>query len=111
MEQIAERLFSVKENEVFRSLPKSQKRGAFFKGWTCKEAFIKALGDGLFQPLEKFDVSLAPGEPASLLRIKDDSREASRWMIQDLKPAPNYAAAFAVKSHMFETKCWQWEVT
>ena len=111
MEQIVERFFSGKEIEVFRSLPKSQKRAAFFKGWTCKEAFIKTHGDGLFQPLDKFDVSLSPGKPARLLTINNDSREASRWMIQDLKPGPNYVAAFAVKSHIFETKCWQWEPT
>lgn len=110
MEQIAERFFSIKENDVLRSLPKSQKREAFFKGWTCKEAFVKVLGDGLSRPLDKFDVSLVPGEPAKLLRIEGDSREASRWSIQDLKPALNYVGAFAVKSHIFEVKHWQWEM-
>jgi 4'-phosphopantetheinyl transferase len=105
MEQIVGRYFSLKENDVFRSLPESQKRGAFFKGWTCKEAFVKALGNGLILPLDKFAVSLTPGKPARLLRIIDDSREASRWTIQDLKPAPHYVAAFAVKSHVSEAKC------
>ena len=61
MEQITEQFFSAKENEIFRSLPKSQKKCAFFMGWICKEAFIKALGEGLYQPLDKFDVLLAMG--------------------------------------------------
>jgi len=110
MEQIAERFFSIKENEVFRSLPKNQKREAFFKGWTCKEAFVKALGDGLSWPLDKFDVSLVPGEPANLSRIEGDSRERSRWSIQNLNPAPDYVGAFAVKSRIAEIKCWRWEI-
>lgn len=111
MEQVAEQVFSVRENSVFRALPKSYKKEAFFQIWTRKEAFIKGTGDGLSLPLDKFEVSLVPGEPASLLRIEDDSREASRWFIQGLKPAPNYVGAFAVKTDMFETKCWRWEVT
>ena len=110
MDKIVEQFFSKRERDVFRKLPKSQKREAFFNGWTCKEAFIKTLGDGLSRSLDKFDVSLAPGEPANLLRIEDDLTEASRWSIQGLKPAPHYVGAFAVKSHMFETREWQWEV-
>jgi 4'-phosphopantetheinyl transferase len=110
MEQIAERFFSKNENEVFRSLPQNQKREAFFIGWTCKEAFVKALGDGLSWPLNKFDVSLVPGEPANLLRIEGDSIERSRWSIKNLNPAPDYVGAFAVKSRIAEIKCWRWEI-
>ena len=44
MDQIAARFFSVRENAVFRALPESKKKEAFFSCWTRKEAFIKALG-------------------------------------------------------------------
>jgi 4'-phosphopantetheinyl transferase len=108
MEQIVERFFSKRENEVFRSLSACQKRDAFFNCWTCKEAFVKALGEGLSWPLDKFEVSLVPGEPAKLVRVEGDSREASHWSIQDLSPAPNHAGAFAAKKNMFEMKYWQW---
>lgn len=108
MEQIAERFFSKKENEVFQSLPKSQKREAFFKGWTCKEAFVKALGDGLSWPLDNFEVSLLPSESAKLLRVGGDSREAGRWSIQYLTPTPNYVGAFVIKNRIHEIKCWRW---
>lgn len=110
IEQIMEQFFSIKENEVMRSLPGSQKREAFFNGWTCKEAFVKALGDGLSLPLDKFDVSLVPGESAELLRIEGDSIEASQWSIQNFKPAPDYVGALAVKSSLFEIKHLQWEM-
>lgn len=108
MNQIAEQFFSVRENAVFRALPKSKKKEAFFYCWTRKEAFIKALGDGLYQPLDKFDVSLVPDEPARLLRTYGDSKEASRWIIQDLKPASSFAAAFAVEGGSWQLHCWQW---
>lgn len=109
-EQIVERFFSTNENEVLRSLSENQKREALFNGWTCKEAFVKALGDGLSLPLDKFDVSLLPGESAGLLRIEGDSREASQWSIQNFKPAPDYVGALAVKSRLFEIKHMQWEM-
>lgn len=109
-ELIAERFFSRKEYDSIRSLPEEQKRESFIKGWTCKEAFIKALGDGLSHALDKFEVSMIPGEPAKLLRVEGDSQEASRWSMQYLQPAPDYVGAFAVKSLMFETKLWRWDV-
>ena len=76
MNQIAERFFSISENAVFRSLPETMRTEAFFNCWTRKEGFIKAIGKGLSQPMDKFDVSLVPGESARLLRINGDSKRA-----------------------------------
>ena len=109
MEQIAERFFSKKENGVFRALPERKKTEAFYNCWTRKEAFIKAIGDGLSLPLDKFDVTLAPGQPCRLLGIKGDSMDASRWFIQELEPAPGFTAALAVQGNGWRLKCWQWE--
>ncbi len=108
MDQIAERFFSVKENAVFRTLPKSKKKEAFFRCWTCKEAFIKAIGDGLSHPLDKFDVSLVPGEPARLLSVEGYSKAASRWTIQELRPGSDFVAAFAIEGRSSQLHCWQW---
>ena len=108
MDQIVERFFSTREKDVFRALPESKKKEAFFNCWTRKEAFIKAIGDGLSRPLDKLGVSLAPGEPARLLRIEGNSKAAYRWSIQELKPRPGFAAAFAVKARSWRLHCWQW---
>ena len=108
MDRIAERFFSTRENAVFCALPKSKRKEAFFDCWTRKEAFIKAIGDGLSRPLDKFDVSLVPDEPARLLRIEGDPKGPSRWSIQELKPASGLAAAFAVEGQSSRPHCWQW---
>jgi 4'-phosphopantetheinyl transferase len=108
MEQIAERFFSAKENAIFQALPQSEKKEAFFNCWTRKEAFIKATGDGLSFPLDRFDVSLVPSEPARLLGIEGDATAASRWWVQDLKPAPGFTAAIAVEARSWEVHYWQW---
>ena len=107
-EQIVERFFSPAERATFHSLPSDQKLHAFFNCWTRKEAYLKALGDGLSRSLDDFDVSLAPGEPARLLRVKGNPHEVSRWSLCELNPAKGYAAALAVEGHGWSLACWQW---
>ena len=107
-EQIAERFFSHSENETLRALPLSLRRYAFFLCWTRKEAYIKARGEGLSLPLDQFDVSLTPGEPAALLSAQSDSDEALRWSLRNLTPASGYAAALATRGRDWSLSCWQW---
>jgi 4'-phosphopantetheinyl transferase len=106
--EIAERFFSRREVEMLRTLPTEDQRQAFFRCWTRKEAYIKARGEGLSLPLDQFDVSLAPGEPAAVLGTQRDPSEASRWSLQELTPGPGYVAALAVEGHGWRLACWQW---
>jgi 4'-phosphopantetheinyl transferase len=95
--EIAERFFSVVERAALRELPSEQRHDAFFRCWTRKEAFIKALGEGLSHPLDQFDVSLAPGSPAALLATRPDEQEAKRWVLWNIQAPPGYAAALAAE--------------
>lgn len=106
--EIAEKFFSPHENAVLRSLPSNLQPKAFFTCWTRKEAYIKATGKGLSIPLNQFEVSLLPGEPAVLLSIQSDIEAASHWLLQDLNPSPNYVAALAIKRHEWQLKYWTW---
>lgn len=107
--KIADRFFSPNEVSVLRSLPSEIQREAFFLCWTRKEAFIKAKGKGLSIPLDQFDVSLVPGQPAALLKTRFDSNEAYHWSLINLTlDIPNYAAAVAVEGQKCRLKYWQW---
>ena len=106
--QIAEQFFSPREIAVLRALPAQMQKEAFFTCWTRKEAYIKATGNGLSLPLDTFDVSCAPGEPAALLNTRGDPKEASRWALQGLSPGACYVAALAVEGHSWRLTCWQW---
>ena len=107
-EEIAERFFSAAERAAFRALPPEAKEVAFFDCWTRKEAYIKAIGEGLSFPLHAFDVSLAPGEPARLLGAVD-REQAARWTLRELDPAPGYRAALVVEGGGWEPVCWRWD--
>ncbi len=96
-EQIAKRFFSSYEIEVLNAVPATLRNEAFFNCWTRKEAYIKARGEGLSMPLDEFDVSLTPGEPAALLRNHVDDDEISRWELLALPVAPGYVGALVVE--------------
>lgn len=106
--EIAERFFSSSEVATLQSLPAHLQTVAFFKCWTRKEAYIKALGEGLSHPLHRFAVSLAPDDVAALLSTDNDPREASRWSMTALAPGVGYEAALIVEGIAPLLRRWQW---
>lgn len=109
-EAIARSSFSVYENAALYSVPRSMRHEAFFNCWTRKEAFIKAIGEGLSRPLDQFDVSLKPGEPATLLFTRPDEAECRQWSVRHLAPACGYTGALAVEGQSLHVQCWKWSL-
>jgi 4'-phosphopantetheinyl transferase len=105
---IAQQYFSKAEVAELQALPLEQREKAFFTCWTRKEAYIKAQGLGLSLPLESFDVSLTPNEPAVLRATRPDPEDASRWTLFSFKVAPYYESAVAVEGHNLEFRLWEW---
>ena len=97
-DEIAARCFSLRENEAYLALSPPERPLGFFNCWTRKEALIKALGEGLSHPLEHFDVSLAPGEPARILRVGGRAGEHCGWRLQSYSPAPGFVAAIVIQT-------------
>lgn len=105
---IAERFFSAREYKQFTAVSPSLQPQAFFNCWTRKEAYIKAIGDGLTCPLDAFDVTLTPGLPAQLLQIRGSFVEAAKWKLLSLVPKPNYVGAVIARENEWQLKQWQW---
>ncbi len=103
-EDIARHYFSRREVEAFNAIQKQDQVEAFFRCWTRKEAYIKAIGKGLSQPLDKFDVTLAAEQPAALLWCSDD--DATRWSMTNLDVGSGYAGALAVEGQVSRIRCW-----
>jgi len=96
-DNIAARFFSRCEIETYRNLDLREKPLGFFNCWTRKEAFIKALGEGLFFPLDLFDVSLVPGELAQIQRFESIPGDECGWKLFSFAPLPGYVGAVVVE--------------
>ncbi len=108
LEAIAERVFSARELAEFRGQTGEARRIAFFNGWTRKEAFIKATGEGLSRSLAGFDVVLEPGAAVALRSIGGSSDEAATWSMLAFEPQPGYAAAVAVAAPAISLRLLDW---
>lgn len=105
---LAARNFSARENARWATVAPAQQRHAFFNAWTRKEAYLKALGSGLAVPLDEFDVSLAPDEPAALLAVRGAEDEAAHWTLHAFTPAPGYVGAVALRATGVRFQYWCW---
>jgi 4'-phosphopantetheinyl transferase len=107
-DQLANRILSRQEKAESRKWPPNEKLEILFRYWTCKEAYVKATGEGLALPLEDIHLSLKPGSIARLVSVKRSAQEASRWSLQELLPVPGFAAALVVEGHDYHLNLWQW---
>jgi 4'-phosphopantetheinyl transferase len=99
IEQIAAHYFCNAETVELKAIgggkPATQ---AFFRCWTRKEAYIKAVGDGLYIPLDQFQVTLGADAPTKFVHIGNEPSVAAHWTLQHLDPAPNYIGALAYQA-------------
>lgn len=96
-QDIAGRFFCPEESAEILSLPPSECERAFFRCWTRKEAYIKAIGDGLSAPLDEFRVTVQPNQPAQFIHLAHDTDAAKAWTLHDLCLASDHAAALAYR--------------
>jgi 4'-phosphopantetheinyl transferase len=94
-EDIAARFFSPAEQTELANHPGEERRPAFFRCWSRKEAVIKALGEGLACPLDSFDVSLDPHH-ARLLALRREGADVAAWTMIAISAHPDYTAAAAL---------------
>lgn len=59
---VLRRILSEKEQKMFEDTPKSKRDLLFFRLWTLKESYIKAIGTGLTFPMSKAEFSFENGE-------------------------------------------------
>lgn len=77
-ERLAARFFSEAERRWLSALPKAHRDRGFLDLWTCKEAYLKAIGTGIELPLSRVEVE--PAQPA-LIGLPGDPGEHARWTL------------------------------
>jgi 4'-phosphopantetheinyl transferase len=108
MDHVAEMNFSTGEYKKFQGVSQQDRLRAFYNCWTRKEAFIKAVGDGMSFPMKEFEVSLEPDMPAKLLSVWGSLEEANRWSLHEITSRDGYAAALVVEGKDYSLSHKQW---
>lgn len=91
---LARRFFAPAECTQLEALPEAAFVDTFLAFWTLKEAYVKAIGKGLAQPLDSFAFTLDP------LAIRFDGALAddpARWLFRRVQPTPSHLLALALR--------------
>jgi 4'-phosphopantetheinyl transferase len=96
LQAMAETSFAPEEQAELAALDPAQQLRAFFAGWTRKEAFMKATGEGFSRATGSFAFSIDPDKPPRLLRVDGHPRPISDWTAMDLEIGLTARAAVVV---------------
>lgn len=94
--KIAEKYFALNEYEHLKSFEGIKQLNEFFRIWTLKESFIKAIGEGLSFPLKNFSV-LSGKNNSPVLKLFDNKKEGTNWKLLNLDSESGYYSSLAVK--------------
>ncbi|MEQ1635628.1 MAG: 4'-phosphopantetheinyl transferase superfamily protein [Methylococcales bacterium] len=94
--------FAAEEQGYWQNLPEPVKMRGFFDFWTRKEAFVKAVGQGISLGLERCVID--PSDPTRFLRIPDHCGSIDAWRVQDLVVDVSCCAAVVAKLREFKLK-------
>lgn len=108
IDALLSRWFPPRKAMSLQKLPTQEKHLAFYRWWTQREAYLKALGKGLGGPRDIVDFflkdieSARPNPPGKLSRV-------GSWSFHVLTPAPNFVATVAVEGDDYRLYCFKWE--
>lgn len=91
---LAQRFFAPAECAQLAAMAPQDRHHGFLDFWTLKEAYVKAIGKGLAQPLDSFAFTLDPLSITFDDRLSDDP---SRWLFRRLRPTRSHILALALR--------------
>ncbi len=94
---VMRRFFSESERQEWAKYSQPTPQQAFFRGWTRKEAVLKATGEGI-AGLGHTVISFRPDEPRALHARLGEQSQGQDWLFQDFSPATGYQAAVALQA-------------
>lgn len=106
---LARSVFSESERAVLNPLPPAEQLTQFLQLWTCKEAYVKATGQGL-SGLEQVEMAIAPNgsiRVPAFTNATNASPSDSCWQIQPVSLGNHFSGTFAVHKQAFNLYCYR----
>lgn len=98
-----ESYLSPQERKAIAAIPASRRLLTLLILWTCKEAYLKALGCGLQEDPSNIEISLAAATPTLVRGVDEDRKE--NWSFCHLEPPGAYVGTLCVENDG-EIKLW-----
>ena len=95
IDAVAGHVFAAEERDALAALTGEPRRSAFFRIWTRKEAYAKALGLGLAYPTQSFSVSIRPQDDDALLHDRSLPQATRLWRVAEITAPAGHHAALA----------------
>ncbi|WAL58063.1 4'-phosphopantetheinyl transferase family protein [Thermocoleostomius sinensis] len=95
MEQLAQRFFLPNEVALLNQCPIERRQALFFQLWTCKEAYLKATGEGL-TGLKRVEITNLSD---SIVAFAHNGHPTPNWSMMQFSPVVDYTAAIAIEGH------------
>ncbi len=96
-ERIVQSYFTETELAQFESIGESARIAAFIRGWTRKEAILKAKGVGLAGLATSFETMFGTDDPGDEFARCTPLSTVMGWALWEVSPQPGYMAALAVE--------------
>ncbi|MEP3046461.1 MAG: 4'-phosphopantetheinyl transferase superfamily protein [Roseibium sp.] len=93
VEDLAKRMFAESERQLVQNASDNEKQNVFLTFWTLKEAYVKAIGKGLSQPLDAFAFTL---EDLKISFRDPLAGEPTQWHFERYHPGPDHLMSLAV---------------
>lgn len=108
VDRIAKRFFAESESQMVDRASGEIRDRLFMRLWTCKEAYLKATGDGLSRPLADVVVTLGHGGEVENLRTAAGAQLGAS--VHAFDPAPGYAGALVALAEEVSVRVEQWRL-
>jgi len=93
LQGVADLVLSQREKAAFSTLGTEERQAFFHEAWARKEAYLKALGDGLMRPPTSIEFGALLGEPGETIRDREDEAVSDRWRVSAWQPEEGYQAS------------------
>lgn len=101
LDGLIRRCLAPSEQQAIAAVKSSQQSQAFLEYWTCKEAYLKATGQGISESLAAIEVDLST-EPT--LKVP-----GPLWQLKVFIPCDGYTAAAAMPPAITQIRFWTYD--
>ncbi|QEG01706.1 4'-phosphopantetheinyl transferase psf-1 [Stieleria maiorica] len=101
--ELAQRYFAAPEVQFLESQPIDRQQYFFLRIWTLKEAFIKAIGTGLYTPLSDFAFEQIDSDQPTIRFLSPGLDQGKKWSFVCSSPREGFVASAAIAA---DTAIW-----